>query len=100
MSDAEVKNNAGEEATAEELKAAKRPAEDTESDPKKQKTENGTHAEEDVAGEDDEDVEEEEDIGEEDEEDLEEGDEEDEGAGDEEDEEEGEEEAEAEEDGE
>merc|ERR1711872_793010 len=65
MSDAEVKNGAAEgaeAATAEELKAAKRPAEDSDAVPKKQKTENGDHAEaededeEDLDGEDEEDL--------------------------------------------
>merc|ERR1711931_438967 len=73
MSEAEVKNNVEGEATAEELKATKRPAEDTESDPKKQKTSNGdTHEEEDLEGEEEgeDEGEDEEDLGEEDEEDL------------------------------
>jgi len=84
------------EATPEELKAAKRPAEDSETDPKKQKTENGDngdHAEDAEGEEEGDEGEEEEDIGEEDEEDLEgEGlEDEDEGEGEDEDEGEGEE---------
>merc|ERR1712212_640095 len=90
MSDAEVKNGAAEgaeAATAEELKAAKRPAEDSDAVPKKQKTENGDHAEaeEDGEGED------EEDLDGEDEEDLD-GEGEEDGEGEGEDDEEGEEE--------
>merc|ERR1712012_1289897 len=69
-SEAEVKNNVEGEATAEELKAAKRPAEDSETDPKKQKTDaNGKHEEVDDGEEDvdDEDEDEEELEGEDDE---------------------------------
>lgn len=98
MSDAEVKNGAAEgaeAATAEELKAAKRPAEDSDAVPKKQKTENGDHAEaeEDGEGEEDEDIEDEdeEDLDGEDEEDLD-GEGEEDGEGEGEDDEEGEEE--------
>merc|ERR1719468_740486 len=60
------------EATPEELKAQKRPAEDGEVDAKKKKTSNGDHAAEDGGDEGEEEGEDEEDLeGEEDEEDLE-----------------------------